>query len=513
MTMVAANVAPSPQAAAAKPRGGETVARGGGFAETLKKLGTDKQEQPSGELADAEVARLEKPEPESIEPSLQPIDELSAQPLESNPQSVAATEDGTEQEQPAPDAIAAAIAFQLPSQPQQVPTTTTAQPEASAGAADDGAQAAETATTPQPGDDAPAADARLRQPATAATATSQPSTPKQQSPTPATPIGASQPAAAIRADAAEPAVPSKETPQPATTAANPATPAQPAEGRRAALDMLMGLTAPQPREPGRTDQSARRTERPVQAGHPADAQPLRAENVTVDAVTQVPVGEPVSRMRAAVSEFALRFGARGERQPAAEAMPGATPTTTGAPALNAPSAAPAQGSATGQQLAADIAASLSARSAAAEAGFARDAIQATRFESAQSLRLQLQPIELGTVTVDLTANGERMDVEIRVETEEARQRLSSDTDDIVRTLRGLGFEIDRVQLAFNNPQPAGQQQSDGRSGNAMQQPQQDGSARGEGERSQTRQGSGEFQSARGDGDARDGGPGTRGLYI
>lgn len=512
MTMVAANVAPSPQAAAAKPRGGETVARGGGFAETLKKLGTDKQEQPSGELADAEVAMLEQPDAESIEPSLQPIDELSAQPLESNPQSVAATDDGTEQEQPSPDAIAAATAFQLPNPPQQVPTTTTAQPEASAGAADDGAQAAETATAPQRVDNAPVADAQLQQPATAATATSQPSTPKPQTPTPATPIGASQPAPAIRADAAEPAVPSKEPPQPATTAANPATPAQPAEGRRAALDMLMGLTAPQPREPGRPDQSARRTERPVQAGHPADAQPLRAENVTVDAVTQVPVGEPVSRMRAAVSEFALRFGARGERQPTVEAMPGATPTTTGAPALNAPSAAPAQGSTTGQ-LAADIAASLSARSAAAEAGFARDAIKATRFESAQSLRLQLQPIELGTVTVDLTANGERMDVEIRVETEEARQRLSSDTDDIVRTLRGLGFEIDRVQLAFNNPQPAGQQQADGRSGNAMQQPQQDGSARGEGERSQARQGSGEFQSARGDGDARDGGPGTRGLYI
>lgn len=64
----------------------------------------------------------------------------------------------------------------------------------------------------------------------------------------------------------------------------------------------------------------------------------------------------------------------------------------------------------------------------------------------QTLKIQLQPAELGLVTARFTAQGAEMSLELQVETAEARNRLAGDSDAIVKALRGMGFEIDRVTI-------------------------------------------------------------------
>lgn len=91
---------------------------------------------------------------------------------------------------------------------------------------------------------------------------------------------------------------------------------------------------------------------------------------------------------------------------------------------------------------------------------------------AHSLKLQLHPAELGMVTASLRFAGEQLSIELQVENSEAYQRLSVDSETIVKSLRGLGYEIDRVTIvqsqvassasprADANPSPAGQSPRD-----------------------------------------------------
>lgn len=81
--------------------------------------------------------------------------------------------------------------------------------------------------------------------------------------------------------------------------------------------------------------------------------------------------------------------------------------------------------------------------------------------SAQSLKIQLHPAELGIVTATLRFAGEQLSIEIQVENHEAYRHLSDDSDTIVGALRDLGYEVDRVtvlqpQLASS---PAGRSDS------------------------------------------------------
>jgi flagellar hook-length control protein FliK len=76
-----------------------------------------------------------------------------------------------------------------------------------------------------------------------------------------------------------------------------------------------------------------------------------------------------------------------------------------------------------------------------------DAIQASvTHTSAQSLKIQLRPAELGMVTATLRFSGEQLSIELQVENHEAYRRLSTDSDTIVGTLRNLGYDIDRVTV-------------------------------------------------------------------
>ena len=50
------------------------------------------------------------------------------------------------------------------------------------------------------------------------------------------------------------------------------------------------------------------------------------------------------------------------------------------------------------------------------------------------------------VTATLRFVGEQLSIELKVENNEAYQRLSTDSETIVKSLRGLGYDIDRVTV-------------------------------------------------------------------
>lgn len=66
--------------------------------------------------------------------------------------------------------------------------------------------------------------------------------------------------------------------------------------------------------------------------------------------------------------------------------------------------------------------------------------------SVQTLKIQLQPVELGVVTANLRMKGEQLSVEIEVESVEAYNRLSRETDAIARALRSHGIAVDEVVI-------------------------------------------------------------------
>ena len=127
-----------------------------------------------------------------------------------------------------------------------------------------------------------------------------------------------------------------------------------------------------------------------------------------------------------------------------------------------------------------------------------------------TLNIQLQPIELGTVTARISGSEGQLSIEITVENAEARQRLTTDSDSIVSALRGMGIEVDRVTVQQSQANSGTQQNSGGREDQFAQ------SEQGRGEGQSENSGRGNQQqggaSARGQGnEASD--PAGGGLYI
>ena len=103
-----------------------------------------------------------------------------------------------------------------------------------------------------------------------------------------------------------------------------------------------------------------------------------------------------------------------------------------------------------------------------------------------TLKIQMQPIDLGSVTATLRLNGDELVVSLQVETGEAYRQLSDDKDQIVKALRGHGFAVDQVSVQLSpqvdrsantgqggaQPQFGGQQQTheggNGRQGGGQQ---------------------------------------------
>lgn len=62
------------------------------------------------------------------------------------------------------------------------------------------------------------------------------------------------------------------------------------------------------------------------------------------------------------------------------------------------------------------------------------------------LKIELHPAELGGVTANLRLVGEQLSIELKPETYEAHRRLNSDSEAIVKSLKSLGFDIDKVTI-------------------------------------------------------------------
>lgn len=67
-----------------------------------------------------------------------------------------------------------------------------------------------------------------------------------------------------------------------------------------------------------------------------------------------------------------------------------------------------------------------------------------------TLKIQMQPIDLGMVTATLRLSGEELVVDLQVETGEAYRQLTDDKDRIVKALRGNGFTVDQVNVQFSS---------------------------------------------------------------
>jgi len=62
------------------------------------------------------------------------------------------------------------------------------------------------------------------------------------------------------------------------------------------------------------------------------------------------------------------------------------------------------------------------------------------------LKIELHPSELGSVTASLRLSGEQLSIEMKPETHEAYRRLTADSDAIIKSMRGLGFDVDKVTI-------------------------------------------------------------------
>lgn len=63
-----------------------------------------------------------------------------------------------------------------------------------------------------------------------------------------------------------------------------------------------------------------------------------------------------------------------------------------------------------------------------------------------TLKLQLNPISLGSVTAVLKLSGEELTVDIKVQTAEAYRQLSDDNQAILKALRGQGFGVEQINI-------------------------------------------------------------------
>jgi flagellar hook-length control protein FliK len=92
------------------------------------------------------------------------------------------------------------------------------------------------------------------------------------------------------------------------------------------------------------------------------------------------------------------------------------------------------------------------------------AAQATA-TTVNTLKIQMNPENLGTMTALLRLKGEDLSIEVTVDTIEGYRHLSKDQSAIVQSLRDQGFSVDQVSIQLNPaPKTESQQQDQGQNG-------------------------------------------------
>lgn len=139
---------------------------------------------------------------------------------------------------------------------------------------------------------------------------------------------------------------------------------------------------------------------------------------------------------------------QGRAGPEAQAGDAAMPKVKVLGVQNAPApvaaAAPTVpgASQTGAELVKSLHSDPAFRAATTEA--AAQANASARPEVMHSLKLQLQPASMGTVTATMRLVGEHLTVEIQTDNANAHHRLGTDSDSMAKALRALGYDVDRV---------------------------------------------------------------------
>lgn len=129
-----------------------------------------------------------------------------------------------------------------------------------------------------------------------------------------------------------------------------------------------------------------------------------------------------------------------------------------------------------------------------------------------TLKLQMNPHDLGTVTATLRLRGEELSVSITVQNAAAYNQLTSDQDKMMEALRAQGFTVDQVTIQLVTPDRSTFQDQQ-QSGNQQQQQPRDGAATQQGRQqgngsSQGRQPSQDQQNSEAPGNRIAGNPGS-----
>lgn len=77
---------------------------------------------------------------------------------------------------------------------------------------------------------------------------------------------------------------------------------------------------------------------------------------------------------------------------------------------------------------------------------ANAATQSSQGKVVHTLKIQMTPIELGSVTATLRLSGEELSVQLTVDNPAALRQLQNDQSDILKSLRAQGLVVDQVQV-------------------------------------------------------------------
>jgi flagellar hook-length control protein FliK len=95
------------------------------------------------------------------------------------------------------------------------------------------------------------------------------------------------------------------------------------------------------------------------------------------------------------------------------------------------------------------------------------------------LHLQLQPAELGTVTIKMRLSGDNLEIELQAASEETAKLLRHDTEKLSALLRGSGYRPDVITIHSGQAEANQQNGAPSQRQPAFgQPPQQDGSQQG-----------------------------------
>ncbi|MCC5778971.1 flagellar hook-length control protein FliK [Nitratireductor sp. B36] len=205
----------------------------------------------------------------------------------------------------------------------------------------------------------------------------------------------------------------------------------------------MASAQPLPQANDRTRERVVPAKRVDRAEQPLPGLPKASDKaaLSVSEKSSTPIAAEQTTQQSAKSEATLR-GLGGNEGPVRENAQQQQQEIRVVSIQRAPAPAPTVG---GDQ------SSLAPRAGTSEAAHLQTSQQGEAGKMVQTLKIQLQPAELGTVTAKLRLVGEQLMVDLQVESTEARHRLSTDSDSIVKALRSLGYDIDRVTIQQSTP--------------------------------------------------------------